>query len=344
MESTDKLIEDITRNILQSDIAINMSNEDISELKNTLYINLSRLNDYSIEKKETSIVPYEDENMNVLKSFCSTKLVEGKSPSTVSRYYDMLKSMLLFLNKKYSDITTVDLRVYLAQYKATRHVSDTTLDGMRRIISSFFSWLQEEEYIQSSPARRLKKIHCEKKVRTILSDEELEILKMSCIVERDIALIELLTATGIRVSECSQLNISDVNFDAREIIVHGKGNKQRKVYFNGRTLVHLKKYLEERTDDNEALFVSLRTNRDGTKDRMTKQSIEVRLKVLAKSCGVENVHPHRFRRTCATNLTDRGMPLQDVSELLGHSQLETTKIYVCSSEGKIKQSYDKYGR
>lgn len=338
-ENNEKLIDEFVVNVVNS-MTDKLDETELRKLKDTLYIQFMN---YDIGKKSTELSVCDDENMIVLKAFLSAKLIEGKSEATITRYKDMLVMMLDRLNKKYTDITTNDLRCYLVQYKMERNVQDSTLDGMRRIISSFFNWLADEDYIVKSPAVRLKKIKSEKKVKKILTDEELEVLKMNCKCERDIAIIEILSSTGIRVSECSKLNISDIDFVNKEIIVRGKGNKQRKVYFGGRTLVHLKKYLESRDDNNEALFVSMRKNIETNEyNRLTKIAIEVRLRKLGKSCNIDHVFPHRFRSTCATSLMRRGMPLQDVSTILGHAQLETTKIYCVLEDYEVKQSYQRY--
>lgn len=339
MRNNEKLIDEFVIGVINS-MTDKLDENSIRNLKDTLYMQFMN---YDIDKKSTELSICDNENYIVLKSFLSAKLIEGKSELTIQRYKEMLVMMLDRINKKYSDITTNDLRCYLVQYKSERNVQDSTLDGMRRIISSFFNWLSDEDYIVKSPALRLKRIKSEKKVKKVLTDEELETLKINCKCERDIAIIEILSSTGIRVSECSRLNISDIDFVNKEIIVRGKGNKQRKVYFGGRTLVHLQKYLSSRTDDNEAMFVSLKRDKE-THDykRLAKNAIEVRLRKLGRSCNIEGVFPHRFRSTCATSLMRRGMPLQDVSSILGHSQLETTKIYLAINDIDIKQSYQKY--
>ena len=337
--SSEKLIDEFVVGVINS-MTDKMDESTIRNLKDSLYLQFMN---YDIDKKSTALSVCHDENYMVLKSFLSAKLIEGKSELTIQRYKEMLVMMLDRINKKYSDITTNDLRCYLVQYKSERNVQDSTLDGMRRIISSFFNWLSDEDYIVKSPALRLKRIKSEKKVKKVLTDEELEILKINCKCERDVAIIELLSSTGIRVSECTRLNISDVDFVNKEIIVRGKGNKQRKVYFGGRTLVHLQKYLNSRIDTNEALFVSLRKDKY-THDykRLAKNAIEARFRKLGIDCNIDGVFPHRFRSTCATSLMRRGMPLQDVSTILGHAQLETTKIYLAISDADIKQSYQRY--
>lgn len=328
------LINDVVNSMMGD-----LSCEQAAKLKNVLYVNL---NGYNIEKKSKEIVVYDNSCEQALSDFLNTKRIEGKSEKTVIRYRDILTPVIFTINKNLCNITTSDLRAYLSQYKLARKVSDNTLDGMRRIINSFFSWLFTERYIQDNPASRLVKIKSEKKVKTIITDEQLELLKIYCKNDRDIAMIELLYCSGIRVGELTELNVDNVDFEKREIIVHGKGNKQRVVYFNGSTKVRLEKYLSTRTDNNEALFVTL-TNNSKTNEprRFSIRAVESRLKTIAQSAGLENIHPHKFRRSCATVMAKRGIGVQDISVILGHEKISTTQEYLVVNNNEIKTNYEK---
>lgn len=310
--------------------------DQLVQLKELLYI---QLNGYNIEKKSTEIVlSNTDNNSRLLRLFLATKSIEGKSGTTIQRYNDILTMMIESLSKDVTTICTNDLRAYLANYKSTRKVCNNTLDGMRRIITSFFGWLFDEKYISEDPSCRLQKIKSEQKVKTILSDEEIEKLRMHCENDRDIAIIDLLCCSGIRIGELVKLNISDINFKDKEVIIHGKGNKQRTVYINGKTKIRIEQYLLSRNDDNPALFVSL--NKKNCKTRCTIAGIESRIKHIASNAGVNNVHPHKFRRTMATNAIKHKMPIENVSALLGHAKISTTQIYITLNNENVKKSYE----
>lgn len=230
------------------------------------------------------------------------------------------------------------MREYLANYQKRNNCSNVTIDNVRRNISSFFSWLEEEDYILKSPMKRIHKIKTKKIVKNTISDEEIEKLRDSCKEKRDLAMIDLLYSTGIRVGELVNLNIDDINFEGRECVVYGKGDKERRVYFDAKTKVHLKQYLENRFDNNEALFVTL----DAPYERLKISGVEIRLRNIGRTLNLERIHPHKFRRTMATRAIDKGMPIEQVQRLLGHSQIDTTMQYAMVNQNNVKTSHQKY--
>lgn len=333
---TERMMTELITDIINS-MTESLSEEQLNKLKNILYM---KMNNYNIEKPSTAIVPYDDSNDRVLQLFLQTKSIEGKSNNTINRYRDILSMMLTGINKSIKAITTWDLRTYLAIYKETRHVSDNTLDGMRRIITSFFGWLRKEKYLPEDPSERLQKIKAEKKVKTIISDEEMEKLRMACFNDRDIALIDLLYTSGMRVGELSALNRENVDFDKKSIIVHGKGNKQRTVYFNGCTKVRLEKYLSTRIDNNPALFVTLRNGaKVDAPIRLTIKSIETRINYIADIAGLSKIHPHKFRRSVATAMAKKNISVNKIAYILGHEKISTTQEYLVNNEIDVENSY-----
>lgn len=270
--------------------------------------------------------------------FLSAKRVEGCSEKTV-RYYDStIRNVIVAVNKDVSEISTEDLRVYLDNYQRNSGVSRVTIDNIRRILSSFFSWLEDEDYIQKSPVRRIHKVKTCKTVKETYSDEALELMRDHSECVRDLALIDMLASTGMRVGELVKLNRSDVDFESRECVVLGKGNKQRKVYFDARTKIHLQRYLQNRTDDNEALFVSLQRPHN----RLQISGVEIRLRELGRKLDMHKVHPHKFRRTLATMAIDKGMPIEQVQQLLGHQSVDTTLQYAMVNQNNVKVSHRKF--
>lgn len=328
--------EEFVANILNQ-IAPTLTNDQLKHLKNILYINLSK---YNLTEQETSLTTSQTQSSQTLNLFLQTKLIEGKSQKTISRYKDILTPMLITINKPIPQITTWDLRAYLAQYKESRKVCDNTLDGMRRIISSFFTWLTVEKYISENPALRLQKIKVEKKVKNIIEDEQLELLRIATTNDRDLALIDLLYASGMRVGELAALNISDINFVQKSIVVHGKGNKQRRIFFNGSTKVRLEKYLATRSDYNPALFVTLRNNSKSKEpSRLSIKAIEHRIANIANKAGLTKIYPHMFRRSMATNMAKKNIPVNKIAYLLGHEKISTTQEYLVNNELDIENSY-----
>ena len=283
---------------------------------------------------------YESRQMKAdyLSCFIAAKRVEGCSEKTLRYYESAIRNMIEEIQKPECRISTEDLRKYLDDYQRRGTVSKVTLDNVRRILSSFFSWLEDEDYIIKSPVRRIHKVKTGKTVKETYSDESLEIMRDYCDNSRDLAMIDLLSSTGIRVGELVKLNKSDIDFENRECIVFGKGDKERKVYFDARTKIHLQKYLNSRTDDNEALFVSLLK----PYDRLEISGVEIRLRNMGKELNIHKVHPHKFRRTLATMAIDKGMPIEQVQHLLGHQSIDTTLQYAMVNQANVKNSCKKF--
>ena len=270
--------------------------------------------------------------------FLAAKRVEGCSEKT-ARYYDStIRNVLRTVKKEVSEITTEDLRIYLDNYQRNSGVSRVTIDNIRRILSSFFSWLEDEDYIQKSPVRRIHKVKTCRTVKETYSDEALELMRDHSECIRDLALIDMLASTGMRVGELVKLNKSDIDFESRECVVLGKGNKQRKVYFDARTKIHLQRYLQSRTDNNDALFVSLQK----PNNRLQISGVEIRLRELGRKLDMSKVHPHKFRRTLATTAIDKGMPIEQVQQLLGHQSIDTTLQYAMVNQNNVKVSHRKF--
>ena len=278
-------------------------------------------------------------NIEYMDMFISAKRIEGCSERTLAYYKATIEHMLSIIVTPLRQINTDDLRAYLAEYQLINNCSKTTVDNIRRNLSSFFSWLEAEDYIIKSPIRRIHKIRTGSKVKETLSEECIERLRDSCLHIRDLAMIDLLYSTGIRVGELVNLNIGDINFEERECIVYGKGNKQRKVYFDAKAKVHLKRYLEQRNDYNEALFVTL----DSPFERLKISGVEIRLRKLGRLASLDQrVHPHKFRRSMATRAIDKGMPIEQVQKLLGHQQIDTTMHYAMVNQSNVKISHRKF--
>ena len=278
-------------------------------------------------------------NIEYMDMFISAKRIEGCSERTLAYYKTTIEHMLSIIVTPLRQIQTDDLRAYLAEYQLRNNCSKTTVDNIRRNLSSFFSWLEAEDYIIKSPIRRIHKIRTGSKVKETLSEECIEKLRDSCLQIRDLAMIDLLYSTGIRVGELVNLNINDINFEERECIVYGKGNKQRKVYFDAKTKVHLKRYLEQRKDYSEALFVTL----DSPFKRLKISGVEIRLRKLGRLASLDQrVHPHKFRRSMATRAIDKGMPIEQVQKLLGHQQIDTTMHYAMVNQSNVKISHRKF--
>lgn len=277
-------------------------------------------------------------NEELLNMFLSAKSVEGCSNKTLNYYKKTLQKMLIIVDKRIEDIKTDDLRNYLTYYKETNNISKTTIDNVRRIFSSFFSWLEDEDYIIKNPVKRIHRIKKGRVVKDVLTDENLETLCDNCDNIRDLAILELLISTGIRVGELVKLNIDDINFHERECVVFGKGESERVVYFDARCKIHLQQYLATRCDDNPALFVRFRK----PYDRLGINGVEIRLKKLGEKSNIRNVHPHKFRRTLATKAIDKGMPIEQVQRLLGHVQIDTTMQYAMVNQSNVKIAHRKF--
>ena len=277
-------------------------------------------------------------NLTLKEEFLSAKQVEGCSERSVSYYRSTLDNLIKVLEKPFNQIETEDLRIYFSEYQKKNNASKQTIDNIRRILSSFFTWLEDEDYILKSPVRRIHKIKTMKQVKETYSDEALERLRDNCKTIRDLALIDMLASTGMRVGELVKLNRVDVDFVNRECVVLGKGSKERVVYFDARTKLHLQNYLNSRTDDNEALFVSLLEPHN----RLEIAGVEIMLRKLGRTLDINKVHPHKFRRTLATRAIDKGMPIEQVQKLLGHQKIDTTMEYAIVDQQNVKNSHKKY--
>ena len=278
------------------------------------------------------------DNDVLLTSFLSAKSIEGCSGKTIAYYRMTISRFLNLIEKDLRLVCTDDIRSYLTIYQQEHGSSMVTIDNMRRIFSSFFSWLEDEDYIVKSPVRRIHKVRTEKLVKETISDEQLETLRDSCEEMRDLAMIDFLASTGVRVGELVKINRGDVDLHERQCVVLGKGNKERTVYFNARAKVHLQKYLAERDDDNEALFVRL----NGKHERMSIGGIEARMRWLGCRADVSRIHPHKFRRTMATVAIDKGMPIEQVQRLLGHKKIDTTLHYAMVNQNNVKIAHRKF--
>ena len=270
--------------------------------------------------------------------FINAKRIEGCSDKTLSYYRQTIMSMLSGIEKEPQEILTEDLRKYLTEYQANRKSSKVTIDNIRRILSSYFSWLEDEDYIVKSPVRRIHKVKTAKVIKETYTDEALEIMRDNCCNVRDLAMIDLLASSGMRVGEMVALNRDDINFNERECVVFGKGSKERIVYFDARTKIHLQNYLESRTDTCSALLVSL----TAPHDRLQIGGVERRLRELGKRLNLPRVHPHKFRRTLATSAIDKGMPIEQVQQLLGHQKIDTTMHYAMVKQQNVKLAHRKY--
>ncbi len=277
-------------------------------------------------------------NTDILDRFIASKEIEGCSTRTLNYYRDNINKMLDTVNLPINEITTEILRNYLSDYKSNSNAGMVTIDNIRRTLSSFFAWLENEDYIVKSPVRRIHKVKTTRRVKETLTDENLEKLRDTCSNVRDLAILELLISTGMRVGELIRLNISDINFQERSCIVLGKGNSEREVYFSAKSKMYIKKYLETRTDNNEALFVSLIK----PYNRLGISGIEILIRNLGKEANIKKVHPHKFRRTMATMAIDKGMPIEQVQKLLGHIKIDTTMHYAMVNQNNVKISHRKY--
>lgn len=321
------LITDVVQEMLPY-----LNNAQIERLQEVLRHTLF---DYEVTKKE------KDEKIsekNLVTSFLSAKRIEGCSEKTLKYYASTIQAMLDSISKRIKYIVTDDIRCYLTEYQTKKNSSKVTIDNIRRILSSFFSWLEDEDYILKSPVRRIHKVKTGTNIKETYSDEALELMRDNCTELRDLAMIDLLASTGIRVGEMVLLNRDDIDFNERECVVFGKGNKERIVYFDARAKIHLQNYLHSRKDDNPALFVSLQA----PYNRMNIGGIEVRLRQLGKRLGIHKVHPHKFRRTLATMAIDKGMPIEQLQQLLGHRRIDTTLQYAMVKQSNVKIAHRKY--
>ena len=314
-------------------IVLNEMSEYLSipQMKKLQEVIIKTFSENEASKKDIS-------NDEFLKMFLDAKRIEGCSERTIKYYKTTVEHLLSLIEVSVRKITTEEIREYLSNYQKKNNCSNATIDNVRRNISSFFSWLEEEDYILKSPMKRIHKIKTKTVVKSIISDEGIEKLRDNCKEKRDLAIIDLLYSTGIRVGELVNLNIDDIDFEGRECVVYGKGDKERRVYFDAKTKVHLKEYIEDRTDDNTALFVTL----DAPFERLKISGVEIRLRKLGRELNLERIHPHKFRRSMATRAIDKGMPIEQVQKILGHSQIDTTMQYAMVNQNNVKSAHQKY--
>ena len=304
---------------------------NIAQMKKLQEVLIKNLSDARPEKEQIS-------NEEYLKMFIEAKQIEGCSARTLQYYQVTIEHLLKNTDTMIRKITTDEIRTYLAEYQQRNNCSKVTVDNVRRNISSFFSWLEEEDYILKSPMRRIHKIKTKQPVKEIISDEMIERLRDNCRCSRDLAMIDLLYSTGIRVGELVGLNISDIDFEERECVVYGKGDKERRVYFDAKAKLHLQNYISSRIDTNPALFVTL----DSPYERLKISGVEIRVRELGRKLNIEKIHPHKFRRTMATRAIDKGMPIEQVQKILGHSQIGTTMQYAIVNQNNVKTSHRRY--
>ena len=323
----------LTREVIQQMLPL-MDNEQAMHLQSVLGKVLMK---YKIIEIDNSMA-VESTNEKMVTKFIEAKRIEGCSEKTLVYYRKTIDTMLDGVGKEVIHIMTEDLRNYLTSYQERKQLSRVTVDNVRRILSSFFSWLEDEDYILKSPVRRIHKVKTAVNIKETYSDEALESMRDNCEELRDLAMIDMLASTGMRVGEMVLLNRTDINFNERECVVLGKGNKERVVYFDARTKIHLQNYLDSRTDNNEALFVTLRF----PYNRLTINGIETRLRELGKKLGMKKVHPHKFRRTLATMAIDKGMPIEQLQKLLGHKRIDTTLHYAMVKQSNVKTAHRKF--
>ena len=313
--------------------ALNM--EQLEELRRVL---TNAFYGVDITEKEAIEPTDATDNGGMLDVFIAAKRIEGCSDKSLKYYTFTVRQMLNSRGKHFREISTDDLRGYLANYQKDRGSSKVTIDNMRRIFSSFFGLLEDEDYILKSPVRRIHKIKTDKPIKETISDEGLELLRDACDEIRDLAIVDLLASSGMRVGELVNLNRGDMNFHERECVVLGKGGSERMVYFDARTKIHLLNYLESRDDNNPALFVSL----NQPYERLLVGGVETRLRKIGKRADLKKVHPHKFRRTLATRAIDKGMPIEQVQRLLGHVKIDTTMHYAMVNQSNVKNSHRKF--
>lgn len=327
----DEFVNDVLRDMLAY-----LDNGQAEQLRRVLRCNLFG---YEIQRSDsTSDEDVNAENARLTNAFLSAKRIEGCSEKSLSYYRKTIETMSEKIRKGITHITTNDLRSYLTDYQTERKSSKVTIDNIRRILSSFFSWLEDEDYILKSPVRRIHKVKTAVTIKETYTDEALETMRDHCDSLRDLALIDMLASTGMRVGELVLLNRDDINFEERECVVFGKGSKERMVYFDARTKIHLQNYLAQRTDSNNALFVSLKA----PYERLQIGGVESRLRELGKRLSLPRVHPHKFRRTLATMAIDKGMPVEQLQRLLGHQRIDTTLQYAMVKQSNVKIAHRKY--
>ena len=322
-----KIMEEIVQQMLP-----HLDNVQLQKLQEVLEYALCN---YEISDKAFKA---EDDSQKLIDSFVYAKRIEGCSDKTLKYYRTTIEAMVESIDKGVRHMRTDDLRAYLTEYQEKHNSSRVTIDNIRRILSSFFSWLEDEDHILKSPVRRIHKVKTATNIKETYTDEELEKMRDNCTEIRDLAIVDMLASTGMRIGEMVLLNKADINFNERECVVFGKGDKERVVYFDARTKIHLQNYIDSRADSDSALFVTLKAPHT----RITIGGIESRLREMGRALAIEKVHPHKFRRTLATMAIDKGMPIEQLQQLLGHKRIDTTLQYAMVKQSNVKQAHRKY--
>ena len=323
----DQLITEVQQQMLPY-----LNNEQLRKLRTAMEFCLHGLEITQTDQQQ------EQEQTDATAAFIAAKRIEGCSEKTLTYYRKTIETMTAAVGKPVQRITTDDIRQYLTAYQMQRKSSKVTIDNIRRILATFYSWLEDEDYIVKSPVRRIHKVKTAKVIKETYTDEALEQMRDNCDSLRDLTIIDLLASSGMRVGELVALNRDDINFNERECVVFGKGNKERLVYFDARTKIHLQNYLDSRTDENPALFVTLRA----PYNRLQIGGVEMRLRQLGRRLSIPKVHPHKFRRTLATSAIDKGMPIEQVQQLLGHQKIDTTMHYAMVKQQNVKLAHRKF--
>ena len=326
-------MKEIVKNEVLQNMIHQLKDEQYEKLKEVLDMVLVN---YKIEEIKDELNG--EDNQHYVESFLSSKRLEGCSEKTLHYYESTIQILLDKVQKHVKHVTTDDLRKYLTDYQNDHKSSRATIDNIRRILSSFFSWLEDEDYIVKSPVRRIHKVKSATTIKETYSDESLELMRDNCNSLRDLALIDILASTGMRVGELVLLIVDDINFNERECVVFGKGDKERIVYFDARTKIHLQNYINSRNDENKALFVSIKK----PYNRLSIGAIETIIRNLGKQLDIPKAHPHKFRRTLATKAIDKGMPIEQLQKLLGHQKIDTTLQYAMVKQSNVKIAHKRY--
>lgn len=327
--------------------------EDITDIRDVEYKNLNSNNAFSMNICNDYDESYPDnisrkvlvskadilnDNLKILKFYLRSKERNGCSEETIDNYRLHISTFLYTNIVALKDISAVDIYKYLDRYKLSHNISNNTLDNIRRVLNGFFNYLEEEDFILKSPCRKIHRIKGEEIIKAPFTEEAIELLRDICPTIRELALVDFLNSSGVRVGELIKLNRNDISLLTKEGIVFGKGGRERVIYFDAKAKVHLQKYLASRHDCNPALFV----NSKAPYNRITKSGVEFIISELGRAAGVKNAYPHRFRRSLATRLLARGMPIEQVQKILGHKKIETTLIYAKVNSLDVKRNHERY--
>lgn len=328
-------MEAVVNEILQ-EIKIKCNDDIYKHLNNFITV---KLNGYKITKEETGLIKYElTESEKWFKMFFITKKLQGLSDRSLKYYRNTLNQAFNRINKPFNLITSDDIKYFLASYQLGGTVNQTSVDNMRRTMNTFFQFLEDEEYILKNPCKKIKKVKQKKVIKKAFNYKEIEELKMACGDKREIAIVTFLLSTGARAEEVSNAKLSDVNFNTGEVKVTGKGNKERITFLNSAALIRLQDYLKNRKGNSEYVFCSVQS----PYKQLKVSGLEIIIRNIGKRTEIKDVHPHRFRRTCATIASKRGMKIEEIQRMLGHESLATTQLYIQVDESDVKKSHEKY--